>query len=290
MRAAPRTPTTRMWSHWVGRASAACATLTARFWSRRLRRTAGAAACGMVLACGAWFGVPPAWQRVEVHPYFAIGHIAVDGNQRLSRSELLQWAGVADGSSIWEARPDDIRLRLQANPWVERVRVRREFPSRLSIAVHERRPVAIARLAEFVYVDRDGRVLGALREDDGRDFPLITGLEDVDAAVLPMRVRRVLRFVRLCERIHCFDAVSEIHVDPQRGLTVFPLHTAVAVVLGWGGWREKLARSARVFAAWEGQVGRLAAVDVSFRDLVVVKLQEEHHPAAVRARKRGTRV
>jgi hypothetical protein len=46
-----------------------------------------------------------------------------------------------------------------------------------------------------------------------------------------------------------------------------------------------------VFAAWEGQVERLAAVDVSFRDVVVVKLRvEERHPAAVRAPKRGMRV
>ena len=80
-----------------------------------------------------------------------------------------------------------------------------------------------------------------------------------------------------------------MRVDRNRGLTVFPLRTAVSVVLGWGGWREKLVRSARVLAAWEGQVSRVAAVDVSFRGLAVVKLHEEHRPPAVRSKK-GVRV
>ena len=90
--------------------------------------------------------------------------------------------------------------------------------------------------------------------------------------------------------MRCFDAISEVHVDPEKGITVFPLRTAVAVVLGWGGWREKLARSARVFAAWDGQVERLEQVDVSFRRTVVVKLREENHPTAVRSRRKGLRV
>src|SRR5207253_2665587 len=117
--------------------------------------------------------------------------------------------------------------------------------------------------------------------DDSRDFPLITGIEGT-SAFAPTAVHRALQLLRVCERIQCFDALSEVHVDRDRGVTVFPRRTAVAVVLGWGGWREKLTRSARVFAVWEGQVGRLAAVDVTLRDLVVVKLHEEHYPASGR--------
>jgi hypothetical protein len=157
--------------------------------------------------------------------------------------------------------------------------------------VEERRPVAIVRLQELNYVDRGGRILGALRQGDSPDFPLITGLENAALAdFVPVGVHRALRFLRLCERTgSCFDAVSEVHVDRNRGLTIFPLRTPVTVVLGWGGWRDKLARSARVLAAWEGQVGRLTAVDVSFRDLVVVKVHEERRPGAVRSKK-GVRV
>jgi len=254
----------------------------------RARRSLLAAACGISLAASVWYGLPGILQLAKAHPYFALTTIAVDGNRRITRGEVLQWAGVNLSSSAWDATPDLVRLRLQSHLWVQRVSAQREFPNRLTIEIEERRPVAIVRLDALNYVDRSGRVLGALREGDSPDFPLITGLEEAGPwGFTPVDVHRALRFLRLCRRLNCFDMVSEVHVDRTRGITVFPLRPAAAVVLGWGSWREKLARSARVFAAWEGQVERLAAVDVSFRDMVVVKLRE--CPAVGRGKK-GVRV
>lgn len=255
------------------------------------RHSLPAATCGISLAVCLWYGAPGAVALAKSHPYFALTMIELDGNRRLSRGELLQWAGVNERTSVWDATPDMVRLRLQDHPWIRRATVQREFPNRLNISVEERRPVAIVRLQALHYVDRGGRILGALRDGDSPDFPLITGLENAALAdFVPVGVHRALRFLRLCERTSsCFDAVSEVHVDRNRGLTIIPLRTAVTVVLGWGGWRDKLVRAARVLAAWEGQVGRLTAVDVSFRDLVVVRVREEPRPGAARA-KRAVRI
>jgi cell division protein FtsQ len=238
------------------------------------------------LAAALWYGVPSALHLARAHSYFVLSRMELEGNRRLHRREVLHWAGVSERTSIWDARPDIVRMRLLSHPWIRRATVQREFPDRLRIRVEERRPVAIVRLAELNYVDRGGHILGPLREGDSPDFPLITGLEHpAAAAFVPVGVHRALRFLRLCERSSCFDAISEVRVDRHRGITVFPLRTAVSVVLGWGGWREKLMRSARVLALWEGQVSRVAAVDVSYRGLAVVTLHEEHRPPAVRAKK-----
>ena len=259
---------------------------------RRLLRGMAGAVCGGGLAVALWQGVPPTLHWIKTHPYFALSSIELDGNRRLSRAEILDWIGIGAQTSVWDVPPHRVRARLLAHAWIREAGVRREFPNRLTLAVSERRPAAIVRLNGLQYVDRVGHLLGPLRGDDSRDFPVITGFEGPEQAdFASVGMHRALQLLRRCERLSCFDAVSEVHVDREKGLTVFPLRTAVAVVLGWGGWREKLARSARVFAAWEGQVERLAAVDVSFRDLVVVKLRvEERPPTAVRAPKRGMRV
>jgi cell division protein FtsQ len=254
------------------------------------RRGLLAAVCGIGLSTGLWYGLPRALHVVKTHRYFALASIEVNGNRRISRGEVLQWAGIKEPAGIWDVTPDLARARLQSHPWIQRAKVQREFPNRLSIEIGERRPVAVVRLHELNYVDRGGRILGPLRDGDSPDFPLITGLEEAKpSGFASVGVRRALRLLRLCQRLHCFNAISEVHVDQDRGLTVFPLHPATAVVLGSGGWREKLARSARVFAAWEGQVERLAAVDVSFRDMVVVKLRAER-PDTGRSLKRALRV
>jgi len=279
--ARPRRSRVREWLQWALGAE----------WPRRLRFGALAALCGVSLACGLWYGVPRGVHLITSHPYFALTSIEIEGNRRLERREVLQWAGVSEGRSAWGATPGVVRARLLNHPWIRQVQVQREFPNRLMIAVQERRPVAIVLADGPRFVDRYGRVLGPLRDDDSRDFPIISGLDGTEVADFSsIGMHRALQLLRWCERLHSLDTVSEIHVDRARGVTVFPRRTAVAVVLGWGRWREKLQRSARVFAAWEGQVDRLTAIDLSFRDQVVVRLRAEQHPTAVRPAKRGTRV
>jgi cell division protein FtsQ len=260
-------------------------------WRRRarLRRGILASAWGVTLAAAVWHAVPVAWARVVAHSYFALETIELDGNRRLARSALLDWAGIHPGTSIWLAPPGAVRARLESHRWIRRARVRREFPNRLRIALQERHPVAIVRADTFSYVDRAGHVLGPLRTDDSRDFPIITGFEtEATQEFAAIGIRRALQLLRRCERLKCFDGISEVHVDPQQGITIFPRRMAVAVMLGWGSWRQKLVHSARVFAVWEGQVERLAVVDASFRGQVVVRLRAEK-PAG-RAPKHAIRV
>jgi cell division protein FtsQ len=260
-------------------------------WRGGLLISVMGALCGVLLATMLWGRVERLARSLKSHPYFTLQMVEVTGNRRLNREEVLQWAGLREGSSIWDASPATVQLRLQSHPWVLYATAQRDFPCRLLIRIAERVPVAIVRFDELDYVDRDGHVLGPLRPDDNRDLPLITGLEGPDPhGFTAIALHRALQLLRWCARGSCLGTISEVHLDRQRGLTVFPLRTAVAVVLGWGSWHEKLARAARVFAALEGQAGRLVAVDVSFRDLVVVKLQEERHLPAVRNPRKGARV
>ena len=248
----------------------------------------GSAVAGLCLAAAAWHGAPALFRAVKGHAYFRVTALDVDGNVRLSRQEILESAGISEGMSIWDAFPHATRLRIEQNVWVERASVRRSFPNRLSIRIRERRPLAIAQLEELHYVDRHGRILGPLRDDDSRDFVIITGLAEDDArGFTSVGLHRAARLLRLCERVSCFEALSEVHVARRRGVTVYPVRPPVAITLGWGGWREKLSRSARVFALWAGHAERLETVDVSFRDQVVVRLRAEERPAPARPRQRG---
>jgi len=229
---------------------------------------------------------------VRKHPYFAVTQVEVNGNRRLSREEILATAGVRDGGSVWDASPIVLRERLEANPWVERAFVKREFPRFVAIRVRERTPVAIVSLdTKLSYVDRSGRILGLLKDTDNRDFPIVSGLDTPQAkGFVTVGLHRAMQLLHACERLRCFDEISEIRVDRERGLTLFPLKTRVPVVLGWGQWREKLRSSGRVLAAWQGQLPRLARIDVSYRGIAVVQVREETSAPAARPGKKGIRI
>jgi cell division protein FtsQ len=168
-----------------------------------------------------------------------------------------------------------VRARLEAHPWIAHATVRREFPGRLEVVVRERRPEAIAVLDDLYYVDRSCVTFGPLRAQDGRDYPLITGLDPAMAeGPRTWALRRTLRLLRRCERQPCVWELSEVHLGDRRGVVVYPAAPRVPIVLGWGSWPAKLERAQRALDAWGDAGERLALLDLRFRNQVVVLLRQ----------------
>jgi cell division protein FtsQ len=248
--------------------------------ARLPRRAAAGAFSALMLTVALVAAAPYAAQWVRSHPYFLLQTIDVHGNRRLSKEAILEHIAVRVGESIWNFSARNLQMRLNAHPWIQRATVERELPARVVIRVTERNPIAIVRFEELHFVDRRGHVLGPLGPEDSRDLPIITGLEEgANRAFAPVALPRMAQLLRWCERRRCIDDMSEVHIDRENGVTMFPMAANVAVQLGWGRWSEKLKRSARVFAAWKGQLDRLASIDVSLAGMVVVRVREGNAPA-----------
>lgn len=251
--------------------------------------TWGGAIAGVVLALV--YGAPAAVAWVKHHPYFAVEEITVRGQRRVTRDEVMAWAGIRFGASAWDLDPPLMKERLESEPWVQSADVRVEMPKRVIITIHERKPMAIARLDTLYYVDRRGHLIGPLRDEDSRDYPVITGI-DGERSVERARgaLPKVAQLVRWCERRKCFDAISEVRVESDHSMTVYPMRPPVAVVFGWGQWREKLLRLGRVLEAYKGNESQLATVDLSNRGIVVVKMKDGVPTSTTSPPKKGTRV
>ena len=81
---------------------------------------------------------------------FRITSIALAGERRLSREDILDTAGVTGRSSLLFLDAGEMRARLKANPWIAEANVLKLYPSRLHIAITER--------DAFALWQRDGKV------------------------------------------------------------------------------------------------------------------------------------
>jgi cell division septal protein FtsQ len=216
------------------------------------------------------------------HPYFAINQVVINGcGPALTPDDVRTWLGLSDETTLWQAVPARMRARLEAHPYVARAAVRREFPGRLEVEVRERRPQAIAVLDGLYYVDRSGVTFGPLRQQDSRDYPLITGLEPtMEEGLRTWALRRALRLLRRCDREPCVGELSEVNIGDRRGVVVYLAQPRVPIVLGWGSWPEKLERAERALQAWQGDAERLASLDVRFRNQIVLTLRTLPAPPA----------
>jgi len=228
-----------------------------------------------VLAVGTAMYRESALRAVQSHPYFRVGRVLVSGAGSLvSVSELRDWLGIRRGESVWSVDLAELRARAEAHPMIRAATVRRVFPDTLEIRVRERRPAAITVLDDLYYVDRRGDTFGPLTDRHNRDFPIFTGLADGGDGQRRWALRRALHLLRRSGARPGGIEISEMHLDPQEGLILYPDRPRVPVFLGWCGWERRLRRAERVLSKWDESSQRLARIDLRFRDQVVVRLRQ----------------
>lgn len=248
-------------------------------------------ALGVVVAVALW---PTIRDLVRRHPYFTVREVAVRPHGRLSAESIRVASGLVPGMSIWDVHCASVAARLRRQPWVRSAVVRRELPHRVVIQVREFRPAAILALGDkLYYVAANGRVFATVDAADAHDLAYVTGLTEKDLgardAFGPRAIRRALGLLRAAARTNTggtLGAVSEVHVDRTRGLTLLPVQPTVPIEIGWDGFAPRLARLGTVLAEWRGRETEIVAVSLRFDDQVIVRTRSTAQPPA----RRGNRI
>ncbi len=173
---------------------------------------------------GSWL----AYRFVVTTPALAVAEITVKGAERVEPARVMELAGSIDGKNIFSFDADTVAASVEEEPWVTRAVVKRRPPHRVEIKITERAPLALARLEDgSLYVmDNTGVVFARHTAADALDLPVITGLGSKEAgADIAERALLVLVGLLKTRPGFGFDSVSEIHLDPVYGLSVYTAHS-----------------------------------------------------------------
>jgi cell division protein FtsQ len=227
-----------------------------------------------------FLGWPAVESRVRTHPYFALDEVVVERRGHVTADAIRRQAGVRPGMSIWDVDAQAIEARLHDLPWIRTARVRRELPDRLVIRVREYRPLAIVRVPDgeqpLYYVAADARIFAPVDQRDGRDLPYVSGLRraDLEGGAGGGAIRAALSaLAAAAAHAEALGAVSEVHVDPTRGVTIMPTRPAVPIHLGHGSFEVKLARAAEILPRWADRGHEMRSVSCEFDEQVIVRLR-----------------
>jgi cell division protein FtsQ len=90
-----------------------------------------------------------------------VDHIEVLGADRTNVDGLIGASGLSLGAPMTELDLNGARDAVAALPWIADVRIKRQWPNRISIAVRERTPVAVVPTADdrWALVDETGQIL-----------------------------------------------------------------------------------------------------------------------------------
>jgi cell division protein FtsQ len=218
-----------------------------------------------------------------------INNIQIEGTKRLSRDTILHQARLGQGANLLAIRPGRIEHLLMTHPWIAKAEVSRRWPHSLLIRVHERNPVALAQIGEeLFYVDRQGMLFKPLSPGDPHNFPVITGLgvnqfnhpEGSQPEVLT-QVFQLLTLLKKAPAPLNLANVSEVHVDLERGLTLYANGVGAPLDLGLNNHAEKLEKFAKLWPVLvqKGLLARVERINLNYprRALVALKGIEENH-------------
>lgn len=107
---------------------------------------------------------------------FNIKYIEVYGNSMFSTEEIISDSGIVLQTNIFKIKLDNIKNRLESNPYFKDINISRKYPNKIVIKLAEREEVAsIAFMDYYIIIDEEGKVLRTSDKDEG--LSVIYGLE-----------------------------------------------------------------------------------------------------------------
>lgn len=214
-----------------------------------------------------------AYREIVTTPKLAIKSFNVSGLYRISKEEVLKLSGLKEGQNILSFKKLSIINRIRENPWIEEVRISRRIPDTLDIEVKERTPVALIRLDDMYVMDSSGVIFKKLVGEDDVDLPIVTGLtvEKLGQDTGRMELT-ILELINVLSHRNGFNIgnVSEIHIDPTFGFSVYTVDSGIKLYLGNGNFEEKFSTYDRIVKLREGVLTGIESFDLSdFREVVV---------------------
>ncbi len=182
--------------------------------------------------------------------YFQIEKTAVTGCEKIVDKEVIALSGIRPHQNLLSLNLDKIRQKIRANPWVDDVSVRREWPDKLVIEVKERKAVALLRKENTLYfVDANAKVFKKLENNESAELPILTGFGE-NGENHPEMIRKSLDLLSFLAKYNGFprvENISEIHGDEDFGFSLFA-DNGISIRLGFGGYEDKLNRLKPIMA------------------------------------------
>lgn len=251
-------------------------------WRGRLvRALRGMLAAALVV--GSAFGAHALYTFVRETPRLRLAHVEILGAHQASPEEIDLLAGEILGTHILDLDTREIAAAVVRHPWVAWAEVRRQLPDSLTIEVLERTPAALLMAGDLYYLDGAGHPFKKVGPGEPMDLPILTGF---DEAASPLRTdgalgsRAVSAAMGLIASVTAAGyepgSVSEVHLDPDRGYSLFFNDGGAEVILGWEAFDIKLARLGKLQAKVGLELTRVARVDMDLdRAAVVTSLPRE---------------
>lgn len=213
--------------------------------------------------------------NLESLPYCQVSEIVFSGTNTISEEKLREASEIIlHQTSLIGLDCSQVEEKLLSLPAVARAVVERNWPSTVEISIVENIPVAllhnkISKGTELQYINRKGLPFMQVRPGSDIDFPVITGLFEIDEPTVRERaLAEVLVFLKKVNDNNPHlpaQSVSEIHLSRDGEMVVYLVEYPFPIFFGSSDTSRKYARLVQVLKAlYKKQKGKGAISQIEY--------------------------
>jgi len=232
-----------------------------------------------LIAAGLYHYGEHSWRfRVE-----SSDNIEITGMQNATKAQIMEVMGADIGRNIFFVPLTQQKAQLEQIPWVESASVMRFVPNRLKVEIHERTPVAFARVGPRIFLIDSGGTLMELPRNHKYSFPVILGMNPGEP--LSTRAPRMKAYNELVRQLdsggaHYSQDLSEVDLTDLENLKVRVNDPAgdVLVELGSVDYLKRYQTYVSHVREWRQQFSKLESVNLRYDNQVIVNPDMEGSP------------
>jgi cell division protein FtsQ len=246
---------------------------------------AAAILCAFALAAAALYRYGEHSWRFRVE---SSDNIEIVGMQNTTKAQIMEVMGADIGRNIFFIPLAQQKAQLEQIPWVESASVMRFVPNRLKVEIHERMPVAFARVGRQIFlIDALGTLMDLPKTPLPRphkySFPVVLGMNPGEP--LSTRMPRMKAYNELVQELdsggaHYSQDLSEVDLSDLDDLKVRVNDPAgdVLVELGSGDYLKRYKTFVSHVQEWRQQFQKLESVNLRYDNQVIVNPDMEGKP------------
>lgn len=213
--------------------------------------------------------------------------VTLKGNHYVSTADVLNALGVPTSASA-EKRAGSVNVfhlslsrakkQVEVIPWVRLAALTRAYPHHLTVQVEERTPVAFVKSGSRVkLIDGDGVFLER-PEKASFDFPVLSGLEDLNIAERKSRLDLYQEFMRQVANptVSSGWTVSEVNLEDGDDLQAMMVEGNETVALHFGNsdFEPRFRNFLALLPELNKTDTKVDSMDLRYRNQIVVNPQE----------------
>jgi cell division protein FtsQ len=202
-------------------------------------------------------------------------NIEVTGTQSVTKAQIMETMGADIGRNIFFIPLAQQKAQLEQIPWVESASVMRFVPNRLKVEIHERTPVAFARVGPRMSLIDAGGTLMELTPKHKYSFPVILGMNPGEP--LSTRAPRMKAYAEMVRELDAGGArysqdLSEVDLSDLEDVKVRVNDPAgdVLVHLGSSDYLRRYKIYVTHAQGWRQQFQKLESVDLRYDNQIIV--------------------